>query len=446
MSFINEASPVVALPELEVFETIPVQTSIENTFVEEIIPISQLNTGGHIEFIIKTSENEYIRPVDTILQTIFRVKLRRNDNIAITAADWDKISMINNAADSMWSQVDVSIGEVQTTKPLGTYPYKSYFQSLMYHTPEAKKTFLKLRGLTDGDFSEAKKNKPIKDLNKLITWKSGELGIGRRCEFLTSINVDLFQQYKDLIGGLVVKIRLIPSRPEFFFITSDTKLLPTIHFEHIYLHLTQRKISGDVSLGILQGLQISPAKYPINRVEVRTHTIDRGTFTRHLENSYNGTSPRFTLFALVNSAASSGSYDKDPFEFKDYKIGSLSCFLNSELIYRRPIKPDYDLEYLGKPYLNFLKVLGQYNNNILTTITPENFGKGYTIFAFDLTRDNSKGYLKSGYIDPPQKHSHLRFTVQFNEELPETVTAIIYTEWDDIVMVDLMKNALVSNE
>ena len=45
MSLVNENTPVVALPELEGFENPPVQISIEDTNIEEVIPVSQLNTG-----------------------------------------------------------------------------------------------------------------------------------------------------------------------------------------------------------------------------------------------------------------------------------------------------------------------------------------------------------------------------------------------------------------
>src|SRR6266496_4968748 len=114
MSFITENSPVIALPELEVFETMPVQTSIEGTVIEEQIPQSQLNSGGHIEFIFKTAENEFIRVMDTIVQTKFRVHLRKTDNADITDTDWNKVSIINNAADSLWGQIDMSIGDTQT--------------------------------------------------------------------------------------------------------------------------------------------------------------------------------------------------------------------------------------------------------------------------------------------------------------------------------------------
>jgi hypothetical protein len=446
MSFINENSPVVALPELEVFETVPVQTSIEETTIQELIPQSQLNTGGHIEFIIKTSENEYIKPIDTILQTRFRVKLSKINNTAVTETDWTKVSIINNPGHSMWAQIDVSIGETQTNKPLHTHPYKAYIDTILHSPKEIKDTYLKLSGYIDDDFSDDKRNLPHAKRHDFIKWKSGDKAKGRLCEFWTPLYVDLFQQNKSLIGGLTIKIRLIPTRPEFFFMVNDTNILPSIIFEDIYLHVKERNINGDVALGVLQGLNISPAKYPINRIEVRTHTIDTGTTIRNLENIYIGTAPRLVYICFANNEAYAGSYTKNPFYFYHYNIIEIACFLDSQLIGRRTFKPDYETEYFGREYINLLKVSGQFNKGILTTITPEDFKKGYTIFAFDLTRDNSHGFLKSGYVDPPKKFSHLRFKVTFKDALTETISAIVYAEWDGVVMIDSMKNALVFDD
>ena len=444
---INGNTPVIALPELDIFENVPVQTSIEKTFTDQVLPVSQLNSGAHVEFIVKTAENEFIRPCDAMIQVVYKVKLHKIDKTKLTNLDWDKVAMVNNMADSMWAQIDVSIGDTQTTKPLHTHPYKSYIHTILHTPNEAKETFMKLRGFYDDVLTDAmihRAQQSRKDRNKDTTTIDADAGEwGNKDELWFPLHVDLFRQTKDLVGGITLKIRLIPSRPEFLFMCEDANLQPSIHFEKIVLHLTQRNINGNVTLGILKGLQISPAKYPMDRVEVRTHTIDSGTTSRNLENIYVGTAPRFALIGFVNNEASSGSYKKNPFWFQHYNLSSISCFLNSVMVNRKPFIPDYDLPYMGELYINFLKVIGQLNNNITTTITPEQFEKGFFLIPWDLTRDNSQGYLTSGYADPPLKNSNLRFQVQFKNALPETISAIIYCIWDSMTLIDSMKNALV---
>ena len=446
MSILTPETPVIALPELDLFENIPIQTQIESTVTEEILPISQLNSGAHIEFIVKTHENEFIRPCEAMIQVAYRVKLRKTDATNIAAADWEKVSMINNAADSMFGQIDVSIGETQTTKPLFTHPYRAYIHTVLHAPEEAKKTFLKLRGFDDDDFSSEKIHKPQKKRIAHLKPESTatDQSISKKGEFWFPIHSDIFRQMKDLVGDITLKIRLIPSRPEFFFMTEDEKLIPSIHFEEVVLHLVSRNVNGSVVLGIREGLMRSPAKYPVDKVEVRTHTIDTGTTSRILDNIYNGTIPRFVLIAFVDNDAFSGSYTKNPFYFDHYDLGSISCYVNSVLINRRPFKPDHNLAYFGKEYINFLKVIGQLNNNITTTITPEQYKKGFFMIPWDLTRDGTQGYLTSGYSDAPTTDSNLRFAVTFNKPLEKTITAIIYCAWDGLNLIDNFRNAAVS--
>ncbi len=67
MSLISDKSPVTALSEYDVFGLPPVQTTVESTIQSEHRPISVLNSGGNIEFVITTGVNEYIIPSDTLL-------------------------------------------------------------------------------------------------------------------------------------------------------------------------------------------------------------------------------------------------------------------------------------------------------------------------------------------------------------------------------------------
>src|ERR1700722_12237693 len=109
MSLVNENSPITAIPELDFYTKSPVQTSITQTFTEEIRPIAQLNTGGHYEFLIHNSFHEYLKLKETTLYIKFRVKLSTSDNSDIGASDWDCVSLVNNFFHSLWSQIDLSI-------------------------------------------------------------------------------------------------------------------------------------------------------------------------------------------------------------------------------------------------------------------------------------------------------------------------------------------------
>ncbi len=57
----------------------------------------------------------------------------------------------------------------------------------------------------------------------------------------------------------------------------------------------------------------SPAKYPIERVEVRSMTINAGVTGKPLENVINGVLPRRIYLYFLTNEAFNGSYETNPF-------------------------------------------------------------------------------------------------------------------------------------
>src|SRR5882757_11265124 len=153
MSLVTEKSPITAIPELDFYARTPVQNSVEATYEEEIRPIAQLNSGGHYEFLIHNALNEYIRLNETTLYIRFRVKLTHKNNTTITANDWTKVSVVNNLLHSLWSQIDLSIGESQVTSSLQTYPYRAYLETILNSTPRGRQTYLKTQLFSEEDLS-----------------------------------------------------------------------------------------------------------------------------------------------------------------------------------------------------------------------------------------------------------------------------------------------------
>jgi len=443
MKIIHENTPEIALPEFDLFENIPVQTAIEATVYENIPPKSQLNSGAHVEFNFSTGNKEYLKPNDTHLQTRFRVKLRKIDNTPILDTDWEKVSLVNNFAHSMWSQVDLYINDVCVSSSLPTYAVMAYFQSIVNASNEACETYQKLAGFGKNDlFTDQNKiHSPNPARTSLIKPNATQVDkdVGRMCEVWAPLCLDFLKQNKNLMPRMDIKLRLIPARPEFLFQCNDTNILPSIVFDDIQLHYTLRRISGHIHDALEQSWEISPVKYPINKTEVRTHIVDAGVTNRNLDNLIIGPMPRKVYVAFVDNQAIGGAYTKNPFYFHHQNISSISCYVDSTLIDGRPQKPDHQLPYFAQEYINFLRCSGQFNNGIRTTITPEQYKEGYTIFAWDLTKSKSDGVHKSGFIDIPDKSATLRISIDFNTPLAQPISAIVYCEYDDQILINYVE-------
>jgi len=194
MHIVNENTPEIALPEFDLFESIPVQTTIEETIFEHAPPKSQLNSGAHVEFTFNTGKKEYFRPRDTLLQTRFKVKLRKIDNSPIVDADWDKVSLVNNVAHSLWSQIDMYINEICVTSSLPTYYFRAYIDSVTNVSDEAQEAYQKLSIFDKNDvFTDPTKiNSPNPSRTSLIKPDSTQANkdIGRICEVWAPLCLD----------------------------------------------------------------------------------------------------------------------------------------------------------------------------------------------------------------------------------------------------------------
>ena len=443
MSLVSENSPVTAIPEFDFYSNTPVQTSIEKTYIEQIRPINQLNTGGHIEFLINNGLNEYVKLKETTLFVSFRVKLAKSDGSAVATADWTKVSVVNNLLHSLWSQIDLTIGDSQTTLALQTYPYRAYFETILGSTEWSRNSHLQ-SGLFCLDKFGTDTNNPHADRMKYINNKAADTttptNTGRICEIEGKLHLDMFFQHRALVGGTKMKLKLVPNRPEFYFMTSDDKLIPKLFFEDIHLNIMKCKASEEIIMAHIQALNVNPVKYILNRAEVRSFTIDKGASSRSLENVINGQLPRRVYLAFVSNEAYSGSLTKNPYFFHHYHINSISCFINGEQFPRKAYTPDFDNDKYMREFIELFRVSEQLDNDARMVVNRDNYKAGYSMFAFNLSPDLSQGYNSAGYVNVP-KEGVLRFEIHFSQALDTIVNALIYCEFDNLLSIGQDRNA-----
>ena len=75
-------------------------------------------------------------------------------------------------------------------------------------------------------------------------------------------------------------------------------------------------------------------------------------------------------------------------------------------------------------------------------ITNDKFLKGYTLFAFNLSRDLSQGYQSAGYVNIPTS-GVMRIEIHFGQALTSTINAIIFCEFDNQISILEDRNAIM---
>ena len=103
MAFIHQQSCEGVKSELDLFAVPPTQTSIDEGQWIEHQPMTSLDSGGPIEYVVPGTGDAYIDLANTYL--FVRAKIIRG--VGTNLADDTRVAPINNWLHSLFSQVDV---------------------------------------------------------------------------------------------------------------------------------------------------------------------------------------------------------------------------------------------------------------------------------------------------------------------------------------------------
>ena len=242
------------------------------------------------------------------------------------------------------------------------------------------------------------------------------------------LHVDMFHQDRLLLNMVDLKIKLIRSKPEFCLMgNADFK----IAFENVSLFVRKVKVSPGVVLAHAKSLEKTPAKYPINRVLCKVYSVPAGNMSFVQDNIFIGQMPKRIIVACVDNDAFNGNYKKSPFEFQHYSINFISAYVDGQPMPHNPLQPDFGKNNFVRSYHNlFLNTEGLY-------LSRSEFAKGYTLFHFDLTAD-----LCDGAHLNLVRHSNLRLEIKFNSPLQQTISVIVYGEFQNLIEINKERNIL----
>ena len=127
MAFVHRQSCEGVKSELELIAVSPTQTSIEDGPWVEHQPLTSLDSGGPIEFLIPGTGDAYLDLANTYL--LNRAKVVRGVGNYL-AAD-TPVAPVNNWLHSLFSQVDVYLNDTLVMPSSNTYPFRRYRPELL---------------------------------------------------------------------------------------------------------------------------------------------------------------------------------------------------------------------------------------------------------------------------------------------------------------------------
>ncbi|XP_069092726.1 uncharacterized protein F54H12.2-like [Pleurodeles waltl] len=320
MVFVHCASGECTKSELDLFSLKPTQTSIENSFFMEVSPLATLTPLPPIEIFVLRSTDMYLELNNTLLHIVCKITKANGTNIEDDA----KVAPISYPVATMFNQVDINLGDRLVTQSDNMYSYRSYIESILNYNRKAGDTQLSVElfykdthlhfedtALDSGNngFKKQPASPPAGD--SLTSWVAYIKGIklNRNKDVLCLISGDA-EQYKLLILSTSLFVKRV-------------KASPSLRLAHA------------------KALQLSKAKYAIERVALKIFSIPAGTRLTQHQNLFLGQLPKLIIIGFVDNTAFSGLYTSNFFNFKYYDINYAVLVHKGAVIPAKPFTPSF---------------------------------------------------------------------------------------------------------
>lgn len=441
MSTIHKLSNIAPHPDFDIFSVPPTQLTIERDVQSEHRPISVLDSTSVIQFVINTPVDEYIQLRDTLLKIKIKINLTKKDKSHVNEADWKKVAPVNYLLQSIFSYVHLEIDNKAITLAPHTYAYKAYFDTILGFTKDARNSYLTAAGFYDDIESKTSFTEiQSKLIRPDIIDKDGG---GKTIELIGKLHLDLAFQPRALLGGINLKITLVPNSSDFYLLTKDDTIIPSVEFEDASLFLHRSKVIYPIVNAHSLALEKGTAKYPVCRGHVKAFNINSGTIDTTIDNAVYGVLPRRIFIALVPNDAFSGNILKNPFEFKTYNLNYLAAHIDGMQYPIKAYTPDFTKKLYGREYIGLFESLNQLTTDATISLNQTQWASGNTIFGFNFAPDLGDDCSKMGFSNP-LKHGALKLELKFSVALPETISVLIYCEYDSIIEIDLNREVFTN--
>ncbi|KAK3929539.1 hypothetical protein KUF71_003546 [Frankliniella fusca] len=285
-----------------------------------------------------------------------------------------------------------------------TYPWRAYIEAFLDYDKAAKDTHTKL---------------------------------SREFEMMGPLHLDICNTDRLLLSNCTLRLKLTRSRDAFALMSAkDTE---KIKFLDVKLYVRRVNISPSVLLAHAQALEKSPAKYPVNRVDIKAVTIAQGMHSKTIDNPFMNQLPQRVIIGFLDNHSYNGGYARIPYYFQHFYLNYLQLHVDGQAVPPHPLTPDFSKDLYMECYNTLFSGTGIHWKDEGNGISWSDYPKGNTLFVFDLSPDMSASEPHWNL----QRQGTMRLDLRFAAPLPQPINCVVYAEFQNLIEIDKDRNVIV---
>ena len=220
---------------------------------------------------------------------------------------------------SVFSQVDVSLGEKEISSSNNIYAFRAYLETLLDYGKPAKESQLSssLRDKDSAEHIDVTHVRENRATNAGLIKRTLYTNKSQVVDMLGCIHGDVFFHEKLLLCNLNVYIRLTRSDNRFTIMDDGADLDYKVVITKSDFLVRKKRKAPAVALVHAKALELGNAKYPMKRVECKSFTVLTGSLNCNQGKVFTGQCPTRVIIDCVDKDAFIGRYKKKSVLFQE---------------------------------------------------------------------------------------------------------------------------------
>ena len=419
--------------ELNLFEPATIQSAVIGESIQEFAPIATIQQTSPIDFQIEGGGQNYVDLNNTKLEVRVKIVDPAGANTAV------EVGVANLTLHSLFSAVTIKIGDKVVTESNNLYPYRAILETLINYPRDVLESRMKCEGFIADTTGSMHVTDPT-GTNLGLNAREDMFHDSKIVRLIGRLHADLWHQEKLIPPKTKIEIQLVPNKATFVLKIVDpgldSKNIPVPPVEYKFQIVSARflvqfkEVSSSMCLAHQNMLQNVNYQIPHTKVSLKTHTVPDGVRSYSIDNLYKGKLPERIVLAMVTNHALSGHYLANPFNFQNFGLNFLVLKVNSQMVPRIPLEPNFTTNDYLREYTSVLEALDYDIGPNIWSLTPASWAGGNNIYAFKIS---------PGPIGPVRSNpvtGDVRLEMKFANPTAGTITLILLAEEPATLEID----------